>query len=92
MPKYSLTWTNTFLRTARKFVRRHPDRAGLLDDVLHRLEDDPHDPRLRLHRLHGKHRDKHTVSLSYSYRIVLTLRITKKEIILLDIGSHDEVY
>ena len=32
------------------------------------------------------------VSLTYVYRITLTLRITKKEIILLDIGSHDEVY
>lgn len=30
--------------------------------------------------------------LTYSYRITLTLLITEKEISLLDIGSHDEVY
>lgn len=92
MAKYSLAWTNTFLRTARKFVRGHPDRAGLPEDVLHRLENHPHDPRFRLHRLKGKHRDKHAISLTYSYRIILTLQVRKKEIILLDIGSHDKVY
>ena len=26
------------------------------------------------------------------YRIILTIEVTDKEIILLDIGSHDEVY
>ena len=49
-------------------------------------------PRLRLHRLKGEHRGKHAVSLTYSHRIVLILQITKREVILLDIGSHDEVY
>jgi mRNA-degrading endonuclease YafQ of YafQ-DinJ toxin-antitoxin module len=90
--RYTLVWTETFVRTARKFLRRHPDLAGLFEDVLKQLEDDPHLPRLRLHHLKGKHRDKHAVSLTYSYRIVLILRIEKDEIILLDVGSHDDVY
>ena len=34
----------------------------------------------------------HAVSVTHAYRITLTLRVTKKEIVLLDIGSHDEVY
>jgi hypothetical protein len=32
------------------------------------------------------------VSLTHSYRITLTIMVTDKEIILLDIGSHDEVH
>ena len=32
------------------------------------------------------------VSLTYDYRITLTVIVTDKEITLLDIGSHDEVY
>ena len=32
------------------------------------------------------------MSITHSYRITLTVMITGKEIILLDIGSHDEVY
>lgn len=34
----------------------------------------------------------HAVSLSHNYRITLTLLLTETEIILLDVGSHDEVY
>ncbi len=92
MPKFSLVWTNTFTRIARKFLRRHPDLAGLFEDVLTQLERDPNSARLRLHSLKGKHRDKHSVSLTYSYRIVISLQIENEEITLLDVGSHDEVY
>jgi len=92
MPKLTLIWTATFERTARKFLRRHPELAGLFEDVLLQLESDPHAPKLRLHRLKGRHRDKHAVSLTYSYRIVLILHLTADEIVLLDVGAHDEVY
>jgi mRNA-degrading endonuclease YafQ of YafQ-DinJ toxin-antitoxin module len=90
--KFTLIWTNTFLRTARKFIQRHPEYDVVLEDVLKQIEKDPFVPRLKLHPLQGKHKDKHAVSLSYEYRIVLTLKLTAKEIILLDIGTHDEVY
>ena len=92
MPAYHLLWTETFLRTARKFTRRHPDLESELEAVLKQLEQDPRAPRLRLHALQGKHRGKQAVSLTYSHRMVLILRVTEKEIVLLDIGSHDEVY
>lgn len=92
MAQYRLVWTETFARTARRFLRKHRDLAGLFEDVLKQLEDDPNQPRLRLHRLKGKHKDKHAVSLTYSYRIVLILRIEDDEIVLLDVGSHDDVY
>ncbi len=92
MPRFRLVWTRTFLRTLRKFLRRHADLEGIVADVLQQLQDDPHAPRLKLHALKGKHRNIQAVSLTYSYRIVLILRFTESEIILLDIGSHDEVY
>jgi mRNA interferase YafQ len=92
MAAYSLLWTASFLRTARKFIRRHPELTGELDLVLKQLETNPYEPRLRLHALSGKHRGKYAVSLTYSHRIVLMLRVSAKEIALLDIGSHDEVY
>jgi mRNA interferase YafQ len=92
VPTYTLVWTDTFARTAQKFLRKHRDLAGLFEDVLKQLETDPRAPRLRMHRLKGKHADKHTVSLTYSYRIVLILRLSASEIVLLDVGSHDDVY
>jgi len=90
--RFTLVWARTFLRTARTFVRLHPQLEGLLEDVLKQLERDPYAPRLRLHPLKGRHVGKHAVSLTYEYRIVIILRLTKKEVVLLDIGTHDEVY
>ncbi len=87
-----MVWTDSFAHTARKFLRRHPDLVGLFEDVLKQLENDPHSSRLRLHRLKGRHCDKHSVSLTYSYRIVISRWIKEGEMFLLDVGSHDEVY
>jgi mRNA-degrading endonuclease YafQ of YafQ-DinJ toxin-antitoxin module len=56
------------------------------------LRADPFEPSLRLHPLIGKLQGMQAVSLTYSYRITLTLQITENEILLFDIGSHDEVY
>ncbi len=91
-PDFTLVWTDSFSRTARKFLRRHPELVGLFEDILKQLEDNPHATRLRMHPLKGRHKDKHAVSLTYAYRIVLILTLTDREITLLDIGSHDEVY
>ena len=90
--RFTLVWTATFVRTARKFLNRHPRLEGIFEDVLRQIETDPHAPRLRLHPLKGKHEGKHAVSLTYEHRIVLILRLTAREIVLLDVGTHDEVY
>jgi len=90
--KFTLIWTPTFVRTARKFIKRHPPLKGMFEDVIKYLEENPFTSRLRLHPLKGRRAGKHAVSITYDYRIVLILKITRKEIILLDIGTHDEVY
>lgn len=89
---FTLVWTASFKRTAKKFLSKHRDLVDLFSVVIHKLEHDPYDPELRLHSLSGRLAGKYAVSLTYSYRIVLQLEITEKEIILHDIGSHDEVY
>ena len=89
---YTLVWSTFFVRTAKRFLKRHPEMRGVFSDVLHKLECNPQDPELRLHSLRGKLAGRQAVSLTYSYRIVLTLEVAEREIILLDVGSHDEVY
>ena len=88
---FALYRTENFLRTARKFFKRHPDLRSEFEDLLVQLENDPFARRLRLHALGGRHQGKHAVSLTYSFRVVLTLEVRDKKIILLDLGSHDEV-
>ena len=87
-----LAWTATFVRSARKFLGRHAGLEGIFEDVLRQLETDPHAPRLRLHPLEGRHRGRLAVSLTYECRIVLILRLTAENIVLLDVGAHDDVY
>ena len=89
---WSLARTETFLATARKFFRRHPDLKGEFAALLDQLVEDPFAPRLRTHALKGRHKGTHAVSLTYSFRVVVLVKVTAKEVVLLDIGSHDEVY
>jgi addiction module RelE/StbE family toxin len=89
---FSVTTSEQFLRQARKFFKKHPDLKPRFATVCEALKQDPFQPGLGLHPLAGKLSGCHAVRLTYSYRITLTLLITDKEIILLDIGSHDDVY
>lgn len=66
--------------------------ARRLARVIRDLEVDPYQPRLKLHALHGQFAGQHAVSLTYDYRVRLLLLISEREIELLDIGTHDEVY
>lgn len=89
---WSLATTAFFDRRARKFLAKHPDLRHCFAEALNQLTVDPFQPSLRLHSLSGKLQGLQAVSLTYSYRITLTLQVTEHEILLLDIGSHDEVY
>lgn len=89
---WALVTTASFDRRARKFLTKHPDPRPHLADILEKLRADPFDSTLRLHPLTGKLQGMQAVSHTYGYRITLTLQITEHEILLLDIGGHDEVY
>lgn len=89
---YVIVTPTQFLRQARKFFKKHPDLRARFAKVIGDLQKDPFQPSLELHPLSGKLAGCYAVSLTYSYRITLTVMVSDKELILLDIGSHDEVY
>ncbi|MFO7765546.1 MAG: type II toxin-antitoxin system mRNA interferase toxin, RelE/StbE family [Pelovirga sp.] len=89
---YAIVTPEQFLRQARKFFRKHPELQSRFSGVVEALQSDPFQPQLALHPLSGKLAGLHAVRLTYSYRITLTLLVSEREIILIDIGSHDEVY
>ena len=92
MSIYNLVWTAGFTRAAKKFADKHRELRSTFADVLRDLEIEPFQPHLKYHHLTGKLKGSQAVSITHSYRITLTVIITDKEIILLDIGSHDDVY
>jgi addiction module RelE/StbE family toxin len=89
---FTIVTTEYFLRRARKFLKKHPDLRERFAQVVDDLQQDPFAAHLAYHRLGGKLKDLQAVSVTYEYRIILTIQVTDREIILLDIGSHDEVY
>ncbi len=89
---YNLIYTNSYIKRASKFVKKHPELISQYKKTLKLLEIEPSHPSLRLHPLKGKLKDLHSVSINISYRITLEFIIIKKEIILVNVGHHDEVY
>jgi len=89
---FNLVTTEYFLRRARKVFKQHPDLRGRFAQVVDDLQQDPFAPHLDYHHLGGKLNGIQAVRLTASYRITLTIVIAEKEIFLLDIGTHDEVY
>ena len=90
MPR--ILYTESYIRRARRFIKRHPDLIGQYEKTLRLLELNPSHPSLRLHKLSGKHDDLYSVSINISYRITLELILREDMIIPVDIGSHDQVY
>jgi addiction module RelE/StbE family toxin len=89
---FNIVTTEYFLRRAGKFLKQHPDLRERFANVVDDLKQDPFAPHLAYHPLGGKLKDVQAVSVTYEYRIILRIEVTDQEIILLDIGSHEEVY
>jgi addiction module RelE/StbE family toxin len=89
---YTLAWTAGFTRSAEKFTKSHPQLREKFASILRDLERDPFQPHLKYHQLKGNLKGVKAVSITCSYRITLTILIADREIILLDVGSHDDVY
>ena len=89
---FKVSRTEKFMKKLTRLVRKNPSSKPKIAKTLKLIETDPFYPSLRLHQLQGKLQGKYSVSIDMNYRIILELIIKENEIILLDIGVHDEVY
>jgi mRNA interferase YafQ len=91
-----LVLTPKFKRSFRKFIRRNSKLQNQVESTLIQMEQDVFAPQLDTHKLSGKLDGLKACSCGYDCRILFTLALdplTDQEVIvLLDIGSHDEVY
>lgn len=86
--------STAFVRSARRFTRKHPDLADELRLTLELLAEDAFHPRLRTHKLKGRLASSWACSGGYDLRVVFQLVKHKGAVaILLEAaGTHDEVY
>lgn len=91
-----LVLTSKFERAFRKFVKRNPDLQQRIETTLQQMEVDVFAPSLGSHKLSGKLEGLQSCSCGYDCRIVFSIEedaeVGGEVIVLLDIGTHDEVY
>lgn len=85
-----------FKRAYRKFVRRDRRLQSRIDDTLTQMQTNLFASKLSTHKLSGLFLGMWSCSCGYDCRIVFALEIDEETddevIILLDIGTHDQVY
>lgn len=91
-----LVLTSKFRRAFRKFVKRNRRLQEAIEKALEAMQQEVFDPRLGTHKLSGELYGLWACSCGYDCRIVFALEQDKESgdefIVLLDIGTHDEVY
>ena len=77
-------------------VGRQPELQERIEERLVMLTTDPFDPLLQTHKLKGKLSGAWACSVDYDCRIVFNfvqnIESGEEEILLIDIGTYDEVY
>jgi len=86
--------TSRFTKQASKLVKNNNSLKEKLGTTLTKLSGNLFDPSLFTHKLKGELEGRYSARLTYEYRVVF--KIVKEDnedcILLLDIGTHDEVY
>jgi len=91
-----LILTSKFKRSLKKFVQRNVALQQQVEKTLLQMTEDVFASNLMSHRLKGEYDGLRACSCGYDCRIIFTIEKSQQtnedEIVLLNIGSHDEVY
>ncbi len=91
-----LTTDSKFKRSFKRLVKKSPQLQDKILAVLEILSNDPFTPALKSHKLTGQLEGLWACSVAYDCRIIFAfkqdLETAEDLIVLIDIGSHDEVY
>jgi len=84
-------WDQSFKKTYQKQVKNDSELKKRFWKAMELFSQNPYNPRLRAHKLTGSLEGFWAFSVAYDCRVIFRF-LTKDEILLIDIGSHDEVY
>ena len=91
-----LVLTPRFVRAFRRVTAKNPALQSQIETVLRRMAEDLTDPRLKTHRLSGQLAGLLACSVAYDCRIVFSkqkhLKTGEETLLLVNIGTHEEVY
>ena len=88
-----LIWDEKFTKIYKKWAKKHPDLIGEFKERLILFSKDPFFPSLKTHALHGDLKGLWAIRITFQYRLIFCFfNLDKTKIILIDIGTHDEIY
>lgn len=92
--KRDLLRSNAFARDLRNWLKTHPASDGAIQTALNQLSEDSTHSSLRTHKLRGQLDGCWACSAGYDLRIVFeyTQHEAAEAILLLALGTHDQVY
>ncbi len=86
-----IAFSSSFKRAFKKRVEGRKPLEGKFWKRVEMFESDPHDARLRTHKLSGDLQEYWSFSIEYDVRVVFQFANGNRAVFT-DIGSHDEVY
>ena len=86
-----LFWDEGFKKAYRKRIKNNEELKRKFWDSIHLFVKEPFNIRLKTHKLSGKLKGLWAFRCSYEYRVIFEF-IKSNEVLLIDIGMHDEVY
>jgi len=87
-----LIWDTSFKRAYKKRVSGSVALKKKFWETLELFVNNPFDTRLKTHKLTGKLKGLWALSVDYDCRLVFKFIKENDVILLIDIGTHDEVY
>jgi mRNA-degrading endonuclease YafQ of YafQ-DinJ toxin-antitoxin module len=86
--------SSSFVRAARRMLKKQPAAAAAVQSALELLADDAFHPQLRTHKLKGNLAGSWACAAGYDLRIVFSFvqHEDAAAILLETVGTHEEVY
>ena len=87
----NIIWDHGFKKAYEKKVRNDEDLKKKFWKSMKLFSADPFNKQLRTHKLTGKLQGLWAFSIEYNVRVIFSF-LKENEVLLIDIGSHEEVY
>lgn len=86
-----IIWDQGFKRIYKKKIKNDEELKKKFWNAIELFSNEPFNPRLRTHKLTGRLEGLWAFSVNYDCRVIFRF-LDKSEVLLIDIGGHDEVY
>ena len=87
----TIKFSKSFERTYKNLIKRNPEKAIVILEKILLFQNNPQHPSLTTYKLTGALSQLYAFKVEYDLRIIFSY-FNNSEVILENIGTHDEVY